>query len=274
MNYESRANKVISFSSGKGGVGKTSLVSNLGALWSKNGRRTLLIDGDWSLGKLGITLGIKPRWTVEKVLSGTISLSQAIEEVAPNLFLLASPSGLLGFEELGETGRNQLYFELENLHDQYDVILFDHSSGLQNSVTTFAAAAHQHVIVTTSEPTSYTDAYAIMKILSQRFSVREFWLIVTMSQDQGESGKIISKFMDITRNQLDVKLKLLDIFPWEPRVSESIRKQKAFTQLFPQDEFTQKLSQICVRLDESPLTLNTGLRFFYQSSLQRSANGY
>lgn len=272
MNYESRNARVISFSSGKGGVGKTSFVTNLGSLWSRKNRRTLLIDGDWSLGKLGISLGVKPRWTVEKVLSGDISLSEAITQVENNLFLLASPSGLVGFEELAEPERNHLFFELEGLHDQFDIILFDHSSGMQNSVTTFAAAAHQHVIVTTSEPTSYTDAYAIMKVLSQRYSVRDFNLIVTMSHDLRESEKIISKFMDITRDQLEVKLKLLKIFCWEPRLSESVRKQKPFTQLYPGDEFTHRLSEICDSLETSPLSLNSGLRFFYQSFAQRVAH--
>lgn len=273
MNYGSRNTRVISFSSGKGGVGKTSLVTNLGTLWSRRSRRTLLIDGDWSLGKLGISLGVKPRWTIEKVLSGEISLAEAIVPVESNLFLLASPSGLVGFEELGELERNHLFFELEGLHDQFDFILFDHSSGMQNSVTTFAAAAHQHVVVTTSEPTSYTDAYAIMKVLSQRYSVREFSLIVTMSHDLRESEKIISRFMDITRDQLEVKLKLLDIFAWEPRLSESVRKQKPFIELYPSDGFTGRLSEICDLLEASPISLNSGLRFFYQSFSQRAANG-
>lgn len=273
MKYDNERSKVISFSSGKGGVGKTSLVSNLGNLWARRGKKTLLVDGDWSLGKLGISLGVKPRWTIEKVLDGQVSILDAIEKVEENLFLLASPSGLVGFEELDETLRNQLYFELESLHEKFDLILFDHSSGLQSSVTTFAAAAHQHVIVTTSEPTSYTDAYAIMKVLSRRFSVRDFSLIVTMSQNTLESSQIISKFMNIAREQLDVKIQLLEIMSWEPRLSESIRRQQIFANLFPVDKFTEGLSHICDRLEQSPVSRSNGLRFFYQSMSQGTING-
>jgi len=258
--------KVISFSSGKGGVGKTSLVSNLGSLWAQQGKKTLLIDGDWHLGKLGIAMGVRPQWTVEKVLSGTITLRDAITPISESLSLLASPSGVLGFEELDETSRHQLFFELEQLRDQFELVLLDHSSGLLHSVTTFAAAAHQHVIVTAPEPTSYTDAYAIMKVLSQKYSVREYWLIVTMSHNQPESGKIIDRFMDITRSQLDVRVKLLDIFPWEPRLSEAIRKQRPFIDLFPQDNFTQRLGEICNKLDDFPIRQSHGLRFFYGTS--------
>ncbi len=270
MNKGKLGTKVISFSSGKGGVGKTSLVSNLGSLWANQGKKTLLIDGDWSLGKLGITMGVRPQWTIEKVLAGEISLKDALSKVSENLWLLASPTGVIGFEELDEVCRNQLFFEIENLQDEFELILLDHSSGLQSSVTAFAAAAHQHVVVTTSEPTSYTDAYAIMKVLSQKYSVRDFWLLVTMSHNVAESDKIMERFMDISRSQLDVKVRLLDIFPWEPRLSEAIRRQRAFTELFPNDGFTRKFADICNLLDISPVSTGNGLKFFYGSFSERT----
>src|SRR4051812_29980866 len=139
--------RVRSFSSGKGGVGKTTLVANLGSLWSASGQRTLLIDGDWNLGKLGITLGVKPRWTVESFINGQVTLREAIHSITPHLSLLAAPSGILGFEELSEQARRQIYFEMEGLQDDFDQILLDHSSGLGTSVLEFAAASHQQVIV-------------------------------------------------------------------------------------------------------------------------------
>jgi len=261
--------KVISFSSGKGGVGKTSLVSNLGSLWAQQGKKTLLIDGDWHLGKLGIAMGVRPQWTVEKVLSGTITLKDAITPISDSLSLLASPSGILGFEELDETSRHQLFYAIEDLHNEFDLILIDHSSGLHQGVTTFAAAAHQHVVVTTSEPTSYTDAYAVMKILSQRYSIREFGLVVTMSHDHAESQRIMERFIEITTAQLNVKIKLLEIFPWEPKLSLSIIKQRPFIDLYPRDPFTRKLSLICKKLDENPAARNHGLQFFYAPALGR-----
>src|SRR5947209_5924547 len=132
--------KVYSFSSGKGGVGKTTFVSNLGTLWAKKGYRTLLIDADWTLGKLSIALGVRPQWTIDKVLAQEVSLHSAVEQVGENLFLLASPSGVLGLEELSENSRNQLFYEFESLSDRYDIILLDHSSGVNMAVLQFAAA--------------------------------------------------------------------------------------------------------------------------------------
>ncbi len=79
--------KVISFSSGKGGVGKTAMVANLGHLWARQEKRVLLVDGDWSLGKLGLALGVQPRWTIEQVLKGEISLKSAVHPINENLSL-------------------------------------------------------------------------------------------------------------------------------------------------------------------------------------------
>src|SRR6185437_8351034 len=121
--------KVISFSSGKGGVGKTTLVANLGLLWSKAGKRVLLVDGDWNLGKLAITLGVRAPRNIDHVLRGEVRLRDAVVRVRENLDLLAAPSGALGMEEMDEATRNRLFFELDTLALSYDTILFDHSSG-------------------------------------------------------------------------------------------------------------------------------------------------
>src|SRR5690606_18909974 len=144
--------KVISFSSGKGGVGKTSLVANLGCLYAAQGKKTLLIDGDWSLGKLSIALGIRPQHTIDRVLKGEVTLFEAMEKVRDRLSLLAAPSGKVGFEELDEATRNGLFYQLDQLANLHDVVLLDHSSGIHWGVLQFAAASHQHVIVTTAEP--------------------------------------------------------------------------------------------------------------------------
>jgi len=255
-------NRVISFASGKGGVGKTSLVANLGVLWARLGERTLLIDGDWSLGKLGILFGNRPKWTVEQVLRGETTLREAVATISPHLSLLASPSGAIGFEELSEEARQQLFFEIDALRDSYDWVLFDHSSGVHSGVLPFAAAAHQHVIVTTSEPTSYTDAYAIMKLLSKRFGVREFALVVTMATDRNESTRIMDRFVDICQSQLQIKVRLLDIFSWDPKLAESIRRQQPFVDIYPNSDSALRLEKLGQTIAQTIPARHNGLRFF------------
>jgi flagellar biosynthesis protein FlhG len=257
--------RVISFSSGKGGVGKTSLVANLGCLYAGNGKKVLLIDGDWSLGKLAITLGVRPKFTIDKVLRGEVGLNDSIEKVRDGLGLLAAPSGRIGFEELDEATRNGLFFQLDQLSNGHDLILLDHSSGIHWGVLQFAAAAHQHVIVTTGEPTSYTDAYAIMKMLSKRFGVRRFGLLVTMSENQVETEKVISRFTDVVESQLGVLLSVIDIIPWEQKMAESIRHQQPFVERYPNHDVTRRFKRICSELERFPLNISAGLQFFRSS---------
>jgi flagellar biosynthesis protein FlhG len=253
---------LISFSSGKGGVGKTSLVANLGCLYASQGKRVLLIDGDWSLGKLSITLGVKPQVTIDRVLRGEILLLDAIEKVREGMGLLASPSGRIGFEELDEATRNNLFYQLDQLAFTHDLILLDHSSGIHWGVLQFAAAAHQHVIVTTGEPTSYTDAYAIMKVLSRRFGVRRFGLLVTMSENQVETERVISRFTQVVESNLAVRLSTIDIIPWEIKMAEAIRHQQPFVERYPNHELTRRFRRVCLELEKFPQHSSAGLQFF------------
>ncbi len=254
--------RMISFASGKGGVGKSSLVTNLGCLYAASGKKVLLIDGDWNLGKLPILLGYKPRCTVDKVLRGEVTLLDAIEKVRDGLSLLAAPSGKVGFEELDEATRNGLFYQLDQLAFTQDLILLDHSSGIHWSVLQFAAAAHQHVIVTTGEPTSYTDAYAIMKVLSKRFGVRRFSLLVTMSESRVETEKVITRFIEVVESNLGVRVSTLDILPWEQKMAEAIRYQQPFVERYPGHEMTRRFRRICVELERVPLSASSGLQFF------------
>ncbi len=258
--------RVISFSSGKGGVGKTTLVANLGVAAERAGLRTLMIDGDWNLGKLSIVFGRRPQWTIESVLTEAASLDEAIDKIRPNLSLLASPSGKIGFEELSESQRIQLFFQLEELKQQYDLILFDHSSGIQPSVLHFAAACHQQVVVTTCEPTSYTDAYAIMKLLSKNYRIRDFSLIATQATDRTLCDNILSKFIGVTTETLSIRIKMEEIFTWDARVSESIRSQTPMNMKFPNSDFSLRVEQLLSRLMGAEVKPHSGLRFFHNET--------
>lgn len=263
--------RVISFSSGKGGVGKTSLVANLGALSAQSGKKTLLIDGDWSLGKLGIVLGTRPTTTLEKVLGGEVPMEQVIHSVRPNLDLIASPSGVDGLEELTEAMRNHLFFELERVVSSYDMVLLDHSSGIHWSVLEFVAACHRPVIVTTPEPTSYTDAYAIMKLLSKRFHVRHFDLVVSQCDSRSGATAIVNRFIEVVRSHLEVRVRLLDIIPRDTKVSDAIQAQQLFVDRYPTHGIRRQLEQILSRLEQTPIEIASRMQLVAHHGLGEAA---
>lgn len=255
------SSNVISFSSGKGGVGKTTLSTNLAALSARLGKKTLIIDGDWNLGKVALAYGTPPIATIEDVLSGRTTARDALMAVRPNLKLLAAPSGAIGMEELDARSRAQLFYELESLTPDFDSVFLDHSSGVQLGVLEFVAASREHVIVTTPEPASYTDAYAIMKLLSKRFAVRDFRLLVTMAHDDVQTVQAMSRFVDTVRGMLNVRVRMLDVVRWDSNLGNAAFPGKVFVESFPTHRLTAQFEKILQKLESSPSARSNGLSF-------------
>jgi MinD-like ATPase involved in chromosome partitioning or flagellar assembly len=105
-----------------------------------------------------------------------------------------------------------------------------------------------------------------MKILSKRFGIREFSLMVTMSPRTAETEGVISRFSEVARTHLDVRINLLDIFPWEPKLSEAIRRQRPFVELYPENELTARFQKVCDKIEMHDAGKSHGLRFFYQDT--------
>jgi flagellar biosynthesis protein FlhG len=128
-------------------------------------------------------------------------------------------------------------------------------------VLQFARAAHQQVIETTCEPTSYTDAYAIMKVLTKRFSIRNFGLVVTMSDSDKESDQVIRRFKDVVHSHLDVRLEVLSVIPRENKMSEAIVRQIPFVESFPNHPITARLQSLLNKIETAKVHSTGRLMF-------------
>lgn len=163
-----RYGKVITVTSGKGGVGKTSLSLNIGAELARMGFRTALLDADLGLANVHIMSGITPRATLEDVVNGTMTMRQALTPGPRGINILAGASGLLALAELGAFERARLVEQLVQLEEDHDVVLIDTGAGLSHQVLDFLAGADEAVVVTTAELTAVADAYAMIKVLHHR----------------------------------------------------------------------------------------------------------
>ncbi|HEU4683499.1 MAG TPA: MinD/ParA family protein, partial [Nitrospira sp.] len=182
--------QVISVTSGKGGVGKTNVVANLGLALAREGKRVVVLDADLGLGNLDVLLGLLPQRTIEQVLNGTSRLTDILLEGPDGIKILPAGSGLPQLTSLSDAQILLLQDEIERLARSYDVLLIDTAAGITSNATFFASAAHEIIVVVSPEPTSLTDAYALVKVLSRRHRERRFKVLVNMVKHQREASQV------------------------------------------------------------------------------------
>lgn len=182
--------KVIAITSGKGGVGKTSMACSLAVSLQLQGQKVLVIDADLGLADLNIAFGVTPRHTLKDVADGRIAVGEAIMTTPSGVALLPAYAGSFDLANLGETRRLALLRTLEHIPNHYDTIIVDTGAGIGATAMTFAAAAHDVVVVTTRDPTAIADAYATIKVLSRRFNVTRVALLVNLVDNAIDAGVV------------------------------------------------------------------------------------
>ncbi|MEN2997957.1 MAG: MinD/ParA family protein [Brevinematia bacterium] len=243
--------KIVSVASGKGGVGKTNIAINLGILFSKMGKRVLVLDGDLGLGNVNVVLGIIPKYNLYHVMKGGMSLRDVIvkcEEVG--IDIIATGSGFTQLAELEEIERKRFIEELKNF-SEYDILIIDTAAGIGRNVISFVLASHEAVIVTTPEPTAITDAYGIIKAISTE-SLKlssNVKLVVNRVKNPSEGIKISDRIATVAGQFLGVKIESLGFIPEDPSVEFAVRRQQPFVLAFPSSQATLHLKHVAQRLE-------------------------
>ncbi|MBU2648567.1 MinD/ParA family protein [bacterium] len=222
----------LSVTSGKGGVGKTNIVINLAIHLAKMGKKVFLIDADLGLANIDILLNIAPQFTIEDVLTGKKHINDIIIEGPLGIHILPASSGISEMQSLSAKQQMSMLRELSNLKTQYDYILIDTGAGISSNVLRFNAAADEICVVTNPEPTAITDAYALMKIMSSRYQVHHFNLIVNLSE-AAEARDVYGRLVRVLNKFLTVNLELLGNIPRDPNFIKAVRHQEPISLLFP-----------------------------------------
>ncbi len=236
--------QVISVTSGKGGVGKTNVVANLGLALVREGKKVLVLDADLGLANLDVLLGLVPQWTIEQVLNGTKRMGDILLEGPGGIKILPASSGLPQFTALSEAQLLVLQDEIERLAQAYDVLLIDTAAGISSNVTFFASAAHEIIVVVSPEPTSLTDAYALMKVLSRRHRERRFRVLVNMVKHQREAIQVFRKLDRAAERFLHLSLDAIGFIPQDDYLPLSVTEQRAVVDLFPKAPSSKAFLQL------------------------------
>jgi len=263
---------VIAVTSGKGGVGKTNLSVNLAALAARSGSRTLLVDADLGLANSHIVLGITPRYHLGHLLDGTVGVDEVLADGPDGLKVLAASSGVQEVTRLDDAQKLRLLTALDPLDDRFDVVLVDCAAGIGDNVLFFAGAAQTTLLVVTPEPTSLTDAYAAVKVLSQQGGVRHFAVVVNWASDAEQAREVFQKLARVTSRFLQAQVRYAGFVPRDENVQRSVMAQRPVSDLYPQSPSSRALASLAreVLSWQPPAGLEGGLKLLWQRLLRES----
>ncbi|HHV98986.1 MAG TPA: MinD/ParA family protein [Clostridiaceae bacterium] len=243
-----KAARVITVTSGKGGVGKTNITVNLAVALSKMGLKVIVIDADFGLANIDVLLGIIPEFTLLDVIKGEKSILEVLCDGPQNIKFISGGSGV---EELVRLDKNQLEKFVENiglLDKLVDIILIDTGAGLSESVMSFVMAADEILLVTTPEPTSIMDAYALIKMVANRDKSKNIRIIANRVETPGEAEDIINKLCIVSYNFLSIKLNSLGYVLRDDMVIRAVKMQQPFLLKYPRCQAAKQIEDISKKI--------------------------
>ncbi|GFE59500.1 MinD/ParA family protein [Geobacter sp. AOG2] len=266
---EDRGIRVISVTSGKGGVGKSNVVSNLAMALSAQGKQVLIIDADLGLGNLDVLLGLSPMYNLNNVLNGEKSISDIIIEGPAGIKVIPAGSGVQEVTSLSQHDKLKLLDELDMLEEQFDIMIVDTEAGISENVTYFTVAAQEIIVVVSPEPTSITDVYALIKLLATRYSEHHFKVLVNMAKDSEDALEVFRKLANVAGRFLDISLDYLGCVVKDEKVVEAVRRQRAVYDLFPESEAATCFTTLARRVIENTrqTRLKGNIQFFFRRFL-------
>jgi flagellar biosynthesis protein FlhG len=244
--------RVIAITSGKGGVGKTSIVANLGYAFTKLGQKVLILDADLGLGNLDVLLGLAPKYNLSHVIMGEKAIEDILIEGPGEMKILPASSGI---QELTHLTRNQkinILTQLDQLIDSVDVLFIDTAAGISSNVMDFNATAQEIVVVVSPEPTSITDAYALMKVLSLKYSEKICKLLVNKTTRPEEGREVFRQLHLVTDRFLDINIEYLGCIFDDEKVTRGVKSRKIVSELFPDTQASRCFRDLARKISAMP----------------------
>ena len=263
---------VFSVTSGKGGVGKTNLSVNLAVCLAEAGKRVVLLDADLGLANVDVMLGLTPHLNLFHLFHEGVRLEEIICETPFGFRILPASSGTSEMLALSTGQTLELLESMDYLEAEADCLIVDTGAGINDNVIYFNIAVQERILILTPEPTSLTDAYALIKVLKCKHGVESFKVIVNMAQSLKAAKEIFARLHMACEHFLSgISLDLLGVVPRDPAVRKAVVKQRPFTLDQPECQASRAVRQ-AARLIENwdvPASLDGNIKFFWKKLLFR-----
>lgn len=247
VNIKENNARVITVTSGKGGVGKSNVSVNLAINLKRKGKRVVIFDADFGLANIEVIFGIVPKYNMFDIIYNNKDISEILTAGPLGIEFISGGSGV---QELLKLDKSQLTYMIERLYDLdcfADIIIIDTGAGISESVLDFISASNEVILVTTPEPTAITDAYAVLKAIKRRnddISNKEINLLVNRVDSANEGMEIYEKLNKVTDRFLDINLNNIGFLPNDKHLSKAVIEQKPVSILYPKASISKAFEDI------------------------------
>jgi MinD-like ATPase involved in chromosome partitioning or flagellar assembly len=238
---------VIAITSGKGGVGKSSIAVNLGISLAKAGARVCIFDADTGLANINILLGLTPQFSLEHVLFGAKTIEEVMLEGPCGLKVVPGANGISECVSLHPRQQMRLTRELARIEGDFDYLLLDTAAGIADTTLDFVGSAHQALVVITPEPTSLTDAFSLVKLMHRRRPTMSYRVVVNMCSTTAQAREVYHRFSAATEKYIGVQTHYLGFLLRDESLRVAVSLQSPVA-LFPD---TDPSSRSFIRLADA-----------------------
>ena len=240
--------RIIAVTSGKGGVGKTNIVTNLALALSRQGVRVLVLDGDLGLANVDLLLGIAPQFDLQDVILGGRPIEDVVLDGPDGMRLVPASSGVEELANLDEYRTEVLLRSLASFDREVDLILIDSPSGIGHQTTSLVQVADEILVVTTPEPTAFSDAYAMIKVLSKRPLKCTPALVVNQANSEEEAMEVARRVRSVAKRFLNLEVPYWGFILADESVPKSVVRQEPFLSTYPYSPAASCIYQLARRL--------------------------
>ena len=252
----------IAIASGKGGVGKTTVAVNLSLSLALQKKETLLLDADLGMANSHILLGINPKFSLEDFISGNSAIDDVITSTKDNLKFISGGSAINNLLNLSNLERHKIIQSFNNLRKKPEYMLIDVGAGAEASSMSFMASSNKVIIILTGEPTSFIDAYSLIKAAFLDYKMTNFGIIINMAISKVQAKLNFDKFEAITQKFLDVNLKFMGHVPASQRIRNSIISRKPIMSKHNKNSDTIAFDDLSMNIPSLKVNKTGTIKFF------------